>query len=50
MREFGNALIGTVDSQDETEYNFKEEFDYLLPISLIPCHVFRSKPCHFPWS
>ena len=21
-----------------------------LPISLIPCHVFRSKPCHFPWS
>ena len=22
----------------------------LLPISLIPCHVFRSKPCHFPWS
>ena len=21
-----------------------------VPISLIPCHVFRSKPCHFPWS
>ena len=21
-----------------------------MPISLIPCHVFRSKPCHFPWS
>ncbi len=29
MLELGNALIGTVDSRDETEYNFKEEFDYL---------------------
>ncbi len=25
-------------------------FLLVLPISLIPCHVFRSKLCHFPWS
>ena len=38
-------LIGTM-----VEHGFDPNTVIHLPISLIPCHVFRSKPCHFPWS
>ena len=47
-----NAIQQNIKDQEmkRAEVQGQKEIMEMLPISLIPCHVFRSKPCHFPWS